>query len=337
MSRYKPLIERTKTDRIKLEGIVQNPFADPDLTIRAKAILMFLDGSKGDQIAKALSVRPNTISDWRKRYESDGVEGLYDKTPKGKRGSETRNQVLEKLKETPPVGGWSTQALADAVGTSRDTVRRALKEQHLTVSKTTIWDHEIPKSPGRAYIEAIGLYLSKEEAGMIVQVDSISFSGINSYGYVTTRNRSLAQSLTKLEQSGFPLSLDNALQASLEQMKEVPRGDKETFQIFLNDILTERKDTDANCQEKQLFYVFYWCDKQKNITPILQRSGIIVKMTNDVSGWTQMIEPWIGILSLSKTEPVDNTEIEHLISSINRYMDKTTTLVEPFEWRRIIA
>ena len=60
-------------------------------------------------------------------------------------------------------------------------------------------------------------------------------------------------------------------------------------------------------------------------------------MTNDVSGWTQMIEPWIGILSLSKTEPVDNTEIEHLISSINRYMDKTTTLVEPFEWRRIIA
>ena len=210
---------------------------------------MFLDGSKGDQIAKALSVRPNTISDWRKRYESDGVEGLYDKTPKGKRGSETRNQVLEKLKETPPVGGWSTQALADAVGTSRDTVRRALKEQHLTVSKTTIWDHEIPKSPGRAYIEAIGLYLSKEEAGMIVQVDSISFSGINSYGYVTTRNRSLAQSLTKLEQSGFPLSLDNALQASLEQMKEVPRGDKETFQIFLNDILTERKDTDANCQE----------------------------------------------------------------------------------------
>ena len=181
MSRYKPLIERTETDRIKLEGIVQNPFADPDLTIRAKAILMFLDGSKGDQIAKALSVRPNTISDWRKRYESDGVEGLYDKTPKGKRGSETRNQVLEKLKETPPVGGWSTQALADAVGTSRDTVRRALKEQHLTVSKTTIWDHEIPKSPGRAYIEAIGLYLSKEEAGMIVQVDSISFSGINSW------------------------------------------------------------------------------------------------------------------------------------------------------------
>ena len=169
---------------------------------------------------------------------------------------------------------------------------------------------------------------------MIVQVDSISFPGINSYGYVTTRNRSLAQSLTKLEQSGFPLSLDNALQASLEQMKEVPRGDKETFQIFLNDILTERKDTDANCQEKQLFY---WCDKQKNITPILQRSGIIVKMTNDVSGWTQMIEPWIGILSLSKTEPVDNTEIEHLISSINRYMDKTTTLVEPFEWRRMIA
>ena len=334
MSRYKRLIERTSNDRKELKGILQNPLSDPDLTIRAQAILMLLDGSKGDEISKELRVRPNTVSAWRKRYEDGGVEGLYDKTPKGRRGSETRKQVLDKLQETPPEGGWSTQALAEAVGTSRDTVRRALKDQHLTVSNTTIWDQEIQRSPGKVCVDAIGLYLAKEEAGLIIQVDSMTVSRSGSYSYVTTRNRGLAKSLTQIEQSGTGLSLGNAIQASVQHMKEVPRGEKETFQSFLNDILGDNMYADDRNSQGHLFYIFYWHDEQKKISPVLQRTGVVVEMTDDVIRWMQMIEPWIGIMSQSLPEYADDRETELLISSINRYMSHTTVFVEPFEWRK---
>ena len=67
MSRYKPLKERSASDRIELENIIQNPLSDSNLVQRAKAIQRFLEGEKGDAIAKALKVRPNTVSDWRKK------------------------------------------------------------------------------------------------------------------------------------------------------------------------------------------------------------------------------------------------------------------------------
>jgi transposase len=333
MSRYKPLIERNANDRIELRGIVQNPLSDPDLTIRAKAILLFFDGSKGDAIAKELKVRPNTVSDWRKRYELNGIEGLYDKAPKGKRGSEARNKVLKLVEEAPPEGGWSTKALADAVGTSQDTVRRALKDQHLSVSCETIWDMEISRSPAGVWIDPIGLFLSKEEAGLIIRVERSGRHQSKGHSFITTSNRNLAKSMAQMSRTQEGLSLEEAIQASVHLMKEVPRGEKESFQKFTGRLLNDKQESDGD--KAGLYYIMYWHEKNKDVKPILQRSGIAVQMTEDCPAWIKMIEPWLKMMIETASVYEQSSTHERtssLLSSIQLFLSKTTELVEPFEW-----
>ena len=336
MSRYKPLLERNETDRIELKRIVQNPLSDPDLILRAKAILSFLDGMKGDAIAKILNVRPNTVSDWRKRYEENGVEGLYAKAPKGKRGSDTRNKVLDMLETQPPEGGWSTKALADAVGTSLDTVRRALKDEHITTSKSYIWDREIQRNPAMVCVNAIGLYMAKEEAGLIIRIDSQMNS--QSSGFVTTHNRKLVQSLDQLIRTDDGVSLVDAIRISIQEMKEVYRGNKEVFQDFAGRLLRENERQtvcEGNGEKgKCFYYILYWYESNKVVKPILQQSSTVVKTTEDINLWVRMIEPWIGITSQMMSRNDNGEEADFLMSLIDLYMNQTTAFVEPFEWRR---
>ena len=336
MSRYKPLIERNTNDRNELKEIVQNPLSDPDLVIRARAILRMLDGSKGDALSKELGVRPNTISAWRKRYEENGVEGLYDKALKGKRGSATRDEVLRMMKDQTPEGGWTTKELARAVGTSVDTVRRALKDEHLSVSKPHIWDEKITVSPVKMCVDAIGLYLSKEEAGLIIQVDS-RFDSQSSPGHITTCNRNLAKSISQMNLIDEDVSLEDAINASMKQMKEVERGNKERFQDFLGRLFTEKSKPSNDYSDRgHFYYVFYWYDDNKKHNPIIQKTGLFVEMTEDVTNWIKMIEPWMNI-TYRNNSILNNNGNETLLASIELYMGKTTALVEPFEWTKISA
>ena len=285
----------------------------------------------GDAIAKELNVRPNTVSDWRKRYETDGVEGLYDKAPKGKRGSSVRDKVVEMLDQQPPEGGWTTKSLADAVGTSQDTVRRALKDEHVVISKSYIWDREIKRSPAKVCVDAIGLYLAKEEAGLIIRVESKMAP--QSTSFITTCNRSLAKCLEQMSQAENGISLEDAIMVSVQQMKEVHRGNKDAFQDFLGKLFKDNaKKSTGKFADSGFYYILYWYESSRRRRPALQETGMIVEETKDIDAWIRMIEPWIDIMSQDR----HGVEVpDSLVSLINLFMGKTSTLVEPFEWRRM--
>lgn len=46
--------------------------------LRAQMLTGILEGKHVKEIAERLGVRPNTVIDWRKRFESEGVEWRYD-------------------------------------------------------------------------------------------------------------------------------------------------------------------------------------------------------------------------------------------------------------------
>ena len=242
------------------------------------------------------------------------------------------------LDSTPPEAGWSTRTLADAAGTSLDTVRRALKDEHMTVSKSYIWDKEIKRSSTIACVEAIGLYMSKEEAGFILKI--ASQLNRESSGFVTTCNRNLANVLEQMDHAENGISLEDAILASVQEMKEVSRGNKEAFQDFFAKICKENDsrmiDGMHSEKGKDLYYVFYWCANDKGIKPILQRTGIVVDMTESIDEWITKIKPWIIINSYLLNKD-SHKKANSLMNSIALYMERTTVLVEPFEWRTTFA
>ena len=78
------------------------------LVERAKMILGCIEGEPVSQIARRLHVRPNTVIDWRRRLEREGLPGLLDRSRPDKQvkyGADFRKQVLELLEQPPPEGG----------------------------------------------------------------------------------------------------------------------------------------------------------------------------------------------------------------------------------------
>ena len=75
---------------------------------RAKILLMSAEGKSDADIAKVLSLNPNTVRTWRWRLLSDGIDGLKDRPRSGKPPiydkDQTRKDIFDLLEKPPPKG-----------------------------------------------------------------------------------------------------------------------------------------------------------------------------------------------------------------------------------------
>ena len=119
------------------------------LVERANIILSCIQGEPVSQIARRLRVRPNTVIDWRRRFEREGMKGLLDRSRPGKPlqyGADFRKQVLELLEQSPPEGqaNWDGPAVADRLKTSTHAVWRVLRKEGICLSRQRSWCVPIP-------------------------------------------------------------------------------------------------------------------------------------------------------------------------------------------------
>lgn len=107
MPRKAPFLTCTEEDRATLDRWIRSRTIESQLMARAKIIMKCLQGQSVLQIAKDLKTRPNTVIDWRRRFQRSGIAGLHDLPRSGKPpryGQEFRNKVLWVLEQPPPAG-----------------------------------------------------------------------------------------------------------------------------------------------------------------------------------------------------------------------------------------
>ena len=112
---------------------------------------------------------------------------------------------------------------------------------------------ELGIAPERCY--ASFEEMAKEEAGLIIRIDSQMNS--QSSGFVTTHNRKLVRSLDQLIRTDDGVSLVDAIRISIQEMKEVYRGNKEVFQDFAGRLLRENERQtvcEGNGEKGKCFY-----------------------------------------------------------------------------------
>jgi transposase-like protein len=91
------MVVLTEEQRVELErraAAYSGPFRD---VMRAKAILYAADGATNQEIAERLDVSRQAVSDWRRRFCQEGLQGLEEKPRSGRprrfpRGSDRRGQ-----------------------------------------------------------------------------------------------------------------------------------------------------------------------------------------------------------------------------------------------------
>ena len=121
-------IELSPEERGTLERWARRHSSSQALALRCRIVLACAEGGTNNEIADRLGVNRATVSKWRHRFAADRLEGLGDAPRPGaarKIGDDVVEAiVVETLESTPKdATHWSTRALAERHGISRQTVR----------------------------------------------------------------------------------------------------------------------------------------------------------------------------------------------------------------------
>ena len=168
MSRVAAPIHCNESDIKKLYAILNNDAASEDLKIRANIILLANDGLSSKEIAARLEIRENTVSDWRKRYLADGVDGLRDRERPGRRGKNglnNRQAAAELAKEQNDV---NVKRIQDQLHVSQSTVLRGFRDAG--INPQGVNNLKVLSGTESKGIALEGLYLDADSEGIAIRV-----------------------------------------------------------------------------------------------------------------------------------------------------------------------
>ena len=116
----KPVValEISEGQREVLEALARSQSGAHREVVRAKALLMAADGAANTAVARALSVSPASVANWRARFAEDGVAKLGQvRKGRGRKPSipqETIETIMDLTQNYRPQGQthWSCRTMA---------------------------------------------------------------------------------------------------------------------------------------------------------------------------------------------------------------------------------
>lgn len=165
MAKVPTPISISEEDRGILEAWIRGTKTEQRLLLRAKIILAAASGQGTIMIARELVVRAATVSKWRIRFASAGLEGLQDAPRPGAApvyDKSTERRILAMLDEEPPTGHATStgKLLAKClVAVSCYQIWRVLRRHGIHLQRRRSWcistdPQFVPKAA-----DIVGLYL----------------------------------------------------------------------------------------------------------------------------------------------------------------------------------
>ncbi len=116
-------------ERLKLTGLAGRRKTAQALAMRARIVLSCADGHQNKDVSAALGLHPMTVGKWRRRFQSQRLDGLNDDPRAGTPRSidDTRIEaVVARTLESQPADAthWNSRGMAKDCGLSASTIQR---------------------------------------------------------------------------------------------------------------------------------------------------------------------------------------------------------------------
>lgn len=329
----------TEEQRSTLESWVRRRKTAQALWLRASIILACGEGLPNSAVAGQLRVRQQTVSKWRKRFVSRGLEGLLDEprpgTPRRVSDSEVE-RVLTTTLESPPRDAthWSTRTLAEESGLSRSTISRIWRAFGLQPHRTETF--KLSKDP--LFIDKVrdivGLYLNPPDRAMLLCVDEKSqIQALDRTqpmlpmrpGQVERRSHDYKRYGT----TSLFAALDVKTGAVIGECHRRHRSIE--FRKFLDTI-------DANVPqdlEVHLILDNYGTHKTAAIRNwLVKRPRFHVHFTPTSASWINLVERWFATLTEKQIRRGSHRSVRQLETAIRSYLEITNQSPKPFIWTK---
>jgi len=149
------------------------------LALRARIILRLAEGHSSAAVARQMRARIQTVSKWRERFGSRGVDGLLDEPRPGqprKIGDAQVEAVIARTLERKPPDAtpWSTRSMAQATGLNQTAISRIWRALALPPHRTESFQLSHDPLLIDKVRDIVGLYLNPPARALVWCVDEKS-------------------------------------------------------------------------------------------------------------------------------------------------------------------
>jgi transposase len=251
MPRHAPPLECSVEVKKQLMAIGRSRSEEIRRVERARIVLACLEGKEIQQGALESGASVPTVSQWRKRFSRQGLEGLRDRPRPGKPpryGRAFRDRVLALLEPPPPQGmsHGDGPAVASQLGASVHAVWRALRREGIYRQRLRTWCVSTDPEFAPKAAEVVALYLNPPLNALVLSVDEKSSIQAKERpsGYVETDSGALVRALKSTYKRHGTRNLFAALEVASGHVytQTTEQKKREDFRAFLNAVLADLPD-----------------------------------------------------------------------------------------------
>src|SRR5438105_7993694 len=170
----------SNAERKQLAALGRHRSSPRGIVLRIEIVLGAAEGLANRVLARKLSTSVPTVLLWRKRYESDGIGGIFEDRPRPGRpkqiSAETEAAIVEATIKTTPKDAtqWSVRVMAAAQKVSSATVQRIWKKHKLQPHRVESFKFSNDSQFARKVRDIVGLYLNPPDKAIVLSVDEKS-------------------------------------------------------------------------------------------------------------------------------------------------------------------
>lgn len=338
MPKTAPIPRCSDEDRKTLEGWARSRTLEARLVERARIVLRSLEGKAVKAIAQELSIRPNSVIDWRRRFDEEGMAGLVDRPRSGKPRQYTdefRNQILAALELPPPRGQavWDGPALAQHLKASVHAVWRVLRKEGICLMRQRSWCVSTDPEFAAKAADVVGLYLNPPQNALVLSVDEKpSIQALErATGYVQTDNGKLVRGFKSTYKRHGTLNLFAALEVATGAIRtRITRKKRRVeFLEFMEQVLSGLP------AEKEIHVILdNYCIHKKNEPWLAAHPNVFFHFTPTSASWLNQVEIWFGIFSRKALRGASFRDQEQLRQAIEDFVEAYGPTAHPFVWRK---
>ena len=338
MPKIAPTPVCSQSERQILEDWSRSRTLEARLVERARIVLGCLDGKPVGTVAASLQVRPNTVIDWRRRFETEGIAGLEDRPRSGKPRrytEEFRKQVLSTLEEAPPKGQavWDGPAVARHLNASVHAVWRVLRKEGICLARQRSWCVSTDPEFTAKAVDIVGFYLNPPENALVLSVDEKpSIRALErKTGYVETDNGKIVRGFKNTYKRHGTLNLFAALEVATSAVHTQTTAKKRRIE-FLE--FMDRVVADLPPGKEIHAILDNYCIHKKNDAWLAAHPNVSFHFTPTSASWLNQVEVWFGILSRKALRGASFHDIEQLRRAIEDFVAAYGPEAKPFVWRK---
>jgi len=293
-------------------------------------------------IARELDVRPATVSKWRTRFASLGLDGLRDAPRPGATpvyDESTEKRILAMLDEEPPPGyaTWTGKLLAKWLGdVSRHQIWRVLRRHGIHLQRRRSWcistdPQFVPKAA-----DIVGLYLDPPTNAVVISVDEKPCIQVleRAQGYLKLPNGHALTGFGHEYKRHGTTTLFAALEVATGQVKvgHYKRRRRREFLDFMNDVI-------ADCPDKEIHVILDNLNthKPKRDHWLVRHKNVHFHFTPTHASWLNQVECWFSILTEATLRRASFTSPGEVRTAIDQFVNSYNRDAAPFEWRKRVV